>query len=354
LTWFGDLRLRMEQDWDSLQGDGTSRDDRLRLRVRLRGGLDYQFNDQWSAKLQARSGPHQSQQSPHITIHDFNGGATGPYQFNLDHWYLKYHVGGFEAWAGRNTLSFLHQDDLFVFDNVTYAGIGGSYTRDFAGSALYLSLNAVALPVGMRDFAGTGIVGQIGFDRRVGSAGFSAALGYRQTMADPGDPAGESLLTGNNTRDYREFSLQFQHRSTVRGRPLTLGVDVMHNGADYSGAPDGSFSQFHKNHVDGYVAQVLYGSKDVGDWQLGYFYSHLEALGANSSYVQDDWVRWGNASQVRATNMKGSEFRLLYTLHARVNIFARLFLVDAIDLLEPGDIAKESGNRLRIDLNWSF
>jgi hypothetical protein len=37
-----------------------------------------------------------------------------------------------------------------------------------------------------------------------------------------------------------------------------------------------------------------------------------------------------------------------------MNIVARLFLVDAIDLLEPGDTTKETGNRFRIDYNVSF
>ena len=47
----GDFRIRLEQDWDSLQGDGTQRDDRLRLWVRLRVGLDLNFDDQWSARV---------------------------------------------------------------------------------------------------------------------------------------------------------------------------------------------------------------------------------------------------------------------------------------------------------------
>jgi hypothetical protein len=37
-----------------------------------------------------------------------------------------------------------------------------------------------------------------------------------------------------------------------------------------------------------------------------------------------------------------------------MNIIARLFFVDAIDLLEAGDTTKETGNRLRIDWNVSF
>lgn len=40
LKFSGDLRLRLEQDWDSRRGDGTERDDRLRLRGRARLRID--------------------------------------------------------------------------------------------------------------------------------------------------------------------------------------------------------------------------------------------------------------------------------------------------------------------------
>jgi len=62
----------------------------------------------------------------------------------------------------------------------------------------------------------------------------------------------------------------------------------------------------------------------------------------------------GTATQSRLTNMKGSEFRVLYTLAPRQNILARLFFVDAIDLLEPGDTALEDGKRFRIEYNIAF
>lgn len=354
LRLFGDFRLRLEQDWDSLQGDGTKRDDRLRLRIRLRGGLEYHFDPNWSVKVQARSGPDLSQQSPHITIHDFDGGGTGPYEFNLDHWFVRYQNGGFEAWGGRNLPSFLHQDDLFIFDNVTYAGVGGSYTWDFDANSIYLSFNYVALPVGMRDFVGEAVISQLAWQQRFEKSVFSVGLGYRFSNGDPDDPAGATLLTGNSGRDYREWSLQLQYRTELFGQPLLLGADVMHNAADYDNAPVGSFTNFHRNDVNGYVAEVLLGGKEPGNWQFGYFYSRVEALASNSSYVQDDWVRWGNANQVRATNLRGSELRVLYTLRENLNVFARLFFVDAVDLLEPGDNTKETGNRFRIEFNWSF
>jgi hypothetical protein len=353
--FFGDFRLRLEQDWDSLRGDGTERDDRLRLRFRLRAGFDVEFSDTWSIRAQARTGPHRSQQSPHITIYDFDDGPDGPYQANLDHWYLKYSRGGVEVWIGRNQLSYWHQDDLFVFDNVTYAGAGATYRHERNRGALILSLNYVALPVGMRDFSGTALVGQVAYEREFERSGLTVAGGFFASDADPGDPAGSGLLTENNTRDYRALNLEFQYRSRALGKPWQIGFDLSHNAEDYDRAPPGSFSEFHKDHVDGYVVAFEWGSRDdAGDWLLGFYYADQEALTAHSSYIQDDWVRWGNANQVRATNLKGSEFRVIYTIRSNMNIFARLFLVDAIDLLEAGDTTKETGNRVRVDYNVSF
>ena len=352
---YGDFRLRIEQDWDSRQGDGTERDDRLRLRFRLRGGLLVNLSDRWSARVQVRSGPHKSQQSPHITIYDFDGGASGPWEFNFDYWYASYRTENLEVWAGRNELSFQHQDDLFLIDNVTFAGVGGSYRQGLGGGALTLLANYVALPVGMRDFSGTSVIGQVAYERDWESVGFMAATGVFASRADPDDPVGEQLLTENNARDYDLINLQLQLRARAFGHPVRRGASYSHNFQDYSAAPVGSFSEFHQDDRDGYVVEVLWGqSGNANDWQIGYYYSHVEALAANSSYIEDDWARWGTSTQARLTNMKGSEFRVLYTIGPRQNIFARLFFVDAVDLLQPGDIALEDGKRFRLEYNIAF
>ena len=352
---FGDFRLRLEQDWDSLQGDGTERDDRLRLRIRLRGGVEARISDHWSALVAARSGPDLSQQSPHITIVDFDDGPTGPYEFNLDRWHLDYDRGGFEAWVGRNELSFWHQDQLFVFDNVTFPGAGASYRQESGKGQLTWNLNYVALPVGMTKTSGTGLFGQVVYHHDFENWGFTLAGGYFGSDADPDDPDGLILLTENSTRDYRVADLVLQYRSRVFGQPYYIGLDYTRNLKNYDDAPTGSFSEFHKDARDGYVVEAQWGNQGKeGDWLFGYYYSYLEALTVHSSYIADDWVRWGNANQVRATNIKGSELRVLYTIFPNMNIFARLFFVDAIDFLEPGDTTKETGNRLRIEFNWSF
>ena len=355
LEFSGDLRLRLEQDWDSRKGDDTKRDDRLRLRFRLRAGFNYVFDDRWSTRVSIRSGKDESQQSSHITIKDFNGGDDGPYDFNFDHWYVTYQHRGFEAWAGRNEPSFLHQTELFVFDNITYAGAGGSYRHEVGSSLWYASFNYLQLPVGMQDFVGTTFIGQLVYNREFDSSGFSVGLGYDLSDADPDDSKGELLLTENNTRDYSILSLQTQYRTRFRNQPLKLGFDYSHNLEDYSDEPVDSFSEFHDDDVNGYAGFVQWGNtSDPGDWQVSYYYVHQEALTTNSSYTQDEWVRWGGGGQVRATNLRGSEFRLRYAFSRRMNILARLYLVDAIDFLETGDIAKETGNRFRVDWNLRF
>jgi hypothetical protein len=284
-----------------------------------------------------------------------NGGPDGPYQANLDRWFAKYTSGGFDLWIGRNQLSYLHQDDLFVFDNVTYPGVGARYRQNLGPGRLIWSLNYVALPVGMHDVAGTGLIGQVAYDRDFQNSGFSVTGGFFATNADPDNPAADILLTENNTRDYRAFSIELQYRGRVIGKAYKVGLDLSHNAKNYDDAPPGSFSQFHKDDVNGYVVEFEWGSREkAGDWQVGYYHAYQEALTTNSSYVQDDWVRWGNVLQVRATNLVGNEFRAIYTIRPNMNVFARLFFVDAIDLLEPGDTTKETGNRFRIDYNLSF
>jgi hypothetical protein len=352
---YGDFRLRMEQDWDSQRGDGTERDDRLRMRYRLRAGVEATINEQWSAVVAVRSGPNKSQQSPHTTIVDFDDGPTGPNDFNLDHWFLKYGNQGFSAWAGRNQLSFWHQDDLFIIDNVTFPGVGASYQHDFASGQLTWHLNYLALPAGMSKTSGDGLLGQVVYQRDFAQRGFTLALGYFDSNADPEDPDGEIFLTENNTRDYDLAHFVAQYRSQLFGRPYYVGLDYTRNLKNYDDEPVGSFSEFHKNDRGSYVLEAVWGKKGAkGDWLFGYYYSRVEALAVHSSLVSDDWVRWGNANQTRATNLVGSELRIIYSFGPKLNINSRLFIVDAVDLLEPGDISKEDGKRMRLDLNWIF
>jgi len=356
LDFSADFRFRIEQDWNSLRGDGTEREDRLRLRIRARGKLDANFNKNFGAVVRLRTGYKGSQQSPNITIYDFDGESIGDSSLFFDLWYLKFQSGGFDFWIGRNQLNLWRQDEYIYDDDISALGLGVNYTHRLGPGEMTWQGGYGTLPVGMTEFVGKYANAQVVYRQESKQQGFTVALGFIDTMADPDDPAGDLLLTDNNTRDYKTLSLQAQYRLYTLSKLLRLGVTAGHNFEDYSDEPVDSFSEFHKDDVDFYTVFVKWGStKHLGDWMLGYYWAHIEALALNSSYTEDDWVRWGTLNgQTRATNMRGSEFRFAVGLSKKADMVARLYLVDAPELLRVGDTTKETGNRARIDFNFRF
>ncbi len=352
----GDLRLRLEQDWDSKRGDGTERDDRLRMRGRARLRFDAQIDESWKAVLRIRSGSDDSQQSPHVTLYDFDDNDTGDADFNLDLWYGQYEANGWRISAGRNSFNLWRQDEYIFDDDVTALGMGITYVQDVGAGKLSYNGGFGSLPSGMRDFSGQYATAQVVYDLEKESYGLTVAGGYMGIDADPDDEDSAALLlTENSSRDYQTAALQAQLRIKTLDRPLKLALTAGHNFEDYDDEPVDSFSEFHKDDDDFYVLFATWGSAEKqGDWLLGYYYAYIEALALNSSYTEDDWVRWGNANQTRATNMKGSEFRLAYGLADSMNLVGRVMFVDAIELLNAGDTSKEDGKRARLDLNIKF
>lgn len=312
-------------------------------------------DNNWSAVLRVRSGSDESQQSPHVTLYDFDDNDTGDADFNFDLWYGQYQSVGWTIWAGRNQLNLWRQDEYITDDDVTALGMGATYSHGLGTGRLDWHAGFGSLPAGMRGFSGQYGSGQVVYTLDTEDYGLTIGGPYLGIDADPDDEDGLLLLTENNTRDYETAALQAQLRLNSFGRLLKFGATGGRNFEDYDDEPSGSFSEFHKDDVDFYIFFVNWGStKKRGDWLLGYYYSYIEALAVNSSYTEDDWVRWGNPNQTRATNMKGSEFRLAYGFSESMNIVGRLYLVNAINLLSAGDIAKEDGKRARIDFNFKF
>lgn len=359
LKFSGDFRFRIEQDWNSLRGNGTERDDRLRLRIRARGRFDANFNENLSAVVRLRTGYKQSQQSPNITFYDFDGddpgGERGSSLF-FDLWYLRLKAGGWDFWAGRNQLNLWRQDEYIYDDDISALGMGLNFTHRLGSGKLSWQGGYGTLPVGMTEFVGRYANAQVLYTQESEDFGLDLATAYLGTEADPDDPAGQLLLTDNNTRDYKTVALQAQLRLYAFPKLLRFGVTAGHNFKNYADEPVGSFSEFHKDDVDFYTIFVNWGStKRRGDWLLGYYWVHIDALALNSSYTEDDWVRWGTVNgQTRATNMEGSEFRLAVGLSEKADVVARLYLVDAPALLFSGDTTKETANRARIDFNFRY
>ncbi len=110
----GDLRLRLEQDWDSVDAQGLPREDRTRARVRARAGLFFMPNEHLWLGLRLRTGADGSQQSAHITWAQSGGGDRGDADINLDQWYVRGQGKRWSGTAGRMVFPFFHQNEMFL------------------------------------------------------------------------------------------------------------------------------------------------------------------------------------------------------------------------------------------------
>ena len=256
LTFYGDLRLRFEADWDSQNAAGVERDDRNRGRLRARAGFNYKVSDAWSFGSRIRTGSSRSQQSPHLTF-AADDGLRDDLDFVADRYFIQFKQDAFTGWAGRNTSPFWQQNELFWDEDVTPTGLAGTYDVK----------------------------------------------------------RGEGTLS------------TFQNYDAADVAPFPASDD------------DETF---------GFVLSASLGQlKKKHDWQVAYFYSHIETFAFNASYAQDDWVRFGNGPQTAGSDFEGHEVRLAYALSKNINVMARVYLVEAITTVQDG-------NRFRIDLNWKF
>ena len=211
------------------------------------------------------------------------------------------------------------------------------------------------MPVGMQAFSGDGGMIQLTYSASLGASPFKLGASFYSLVAYPSDPGSALLLDGNGARDYSIWMLSGQLTLDAGARPLQLGVDYMMNTEDYSPTDPDPFTAFHHDQDTGYVLSVRWGGASrPGDWLAGWYYSRIETFAVNSSYSQDDWMRWGSASETRSSNFVGHEFRFEYALRSYMNLVARLYVVEGIEPRSAAATALEDGNRFRIDLNVKF
>jgi len=348
---YGDFRGRVESDWDSKQSDGTDRDDRTRIRTRLRLGMDYRASDQITLGFRIRSGSDDSQQSPHVTVLDLDNNDTGDAHFNFDKWYFKYSSGNVSTWLGRNSLPLWKPDELLWDDDVTPAGLGLTYKS----GGLSVNAGYFSNPAGMKNFTGnTGLV-QVVFESKIRNIDLLFAGGLITIDGDQNNVNNTLLQDNNGVRDYQLWIGNIQAGMKAFEKPLKLNLNLYHNSQDYSASDPDAFTAFHRDETHGYVVSAGLGdTKERGDWLVGYYYVHIETFAVNNSYAQDDWMRWGSATQTRPSNFEGSEFRAVWGLGGNMNLLARLYIVEGIKLRTTTSVTKEDGNRFRIDFNWKF
>ena len=349
LTFFGDLRIRGEQDWNSRQFDGAYREDRHRMRARLRLGFNYQWSEHIRFGGRIRTGVANNIQSPHFNL-GYRGLSSKPFQ--LDRYFLQGTYSNSWWWMGKNSFPFWNQNELWWDDDVQPEGISfglkkkgksiewrptvgyfiANHNQD--SSVLDATLFAAQLAVIFRNdtFELTAASGLFWFDNI-----FNV-------------PEADDLFTGKRYRmDYHLLNSGIQLK-LLRTTPLVLGLDYLINLKDYSENPN--LETHYKNQKTGYVFQLNYGKLNTKkDWLFGYYYAYKEALSVVSYYAEDDWVRWGNINRNRNTNYAGHEFRIAYCWGKNFNMVLRFYTVKG--LVTP-QIATETGNRIRLDFNIKF
>lgn len=338
LDLYGDMRFRTEIDRDSDRMDGSEREDRDRLRYRLRFGFTYQLSPQVEFGGRLRSGNPKNQQGPHVSF----GDQLLYDEFSVDKAYIKIKSKQ-NAWLllGKNGFPFWQQNEFLWDGDVNPDGIS-------FGSEFKIGQNSSIRPVG-----GYYVVQHrntsFGDDGRIysGQLKLNSKIAGSNVVVSSGLIAGEDLMNrpdeaGSFQLDYKIWASSIQ----FKGEKFAWGFDYFSNLTSYNS--NANIDQLYKNEKNGYVGSLIYQHKKV---LLGYYYAHIEKYAVIDYISQDDWVRWGNIDYTRSSNLKGHELRMRYAFNSKFNTVLRAYFVDGI---ETTGTHLESGTRVRLDFNIRF
>jgi len=351
ISFGGDFRFRVEQDWNSLKSDGSYRDDRTRLRYRVRFGFVYEYKDWVSFGIRLRTGDPKKQQDSQLTLGDgLKEFSSLPIAFEKA--YAKFNHKWFSAWIGKNTFPFEKQNELFWSDNVFPDGV--SLSGSFHFNNKYLQTLQVNTGYFVLATNGTSIESDSYFQGiQLVSTHWKNRLklfpSFYYFNKIPNIP------DGNSTFEMNYAIMQFGGKLELFKEPsLTLEFDYYNNIKNY-GSNEFVPNKF-KNQKQGFVVSLNTGSlKKAGDWKSQLTYTYLERFAAVDFLTQNDWARWDYATygsnDGRLTNFKGTELMGGYALDENITLIIRYFIVDQII---PFGIEKETGNRFRFDFNIGF
>ncbi|MCS3904084.1 hypothetical protein J2T55_002117 [Methylohalomonas lacus] len=353
LSLFGDLRGRFETDFDSRNESGAQRDDRNRLRYRIRLGLRHEPTEHWRLQFRARTSREASQQSSALTIKDLSGGTRDDFRMFPDQWFAEYKRSGHHAWLGRNSYPFwqANNQEMIWADNATLMGAFAGFETSGHDTRMGLRAGHFGLPDGMYDLGGRLTAAQATLSTTPAPAWrLRAAVGG---LAINGTDRSRFLINGNGERDYRIGMLSAEARRELdHAGPayISLGVDLLRNFENYKSDSEPITATF-RDQRNGLVLSLLtggpiehaYGRR----WEFGYVYAYLEKLALNAAYAQSDWVRWGSGGQTQSSDIKGHGISGRYWLRDDLDLRARLYLAESI-------ATPQDGNRFRLDLNYRF
>jgi hypothetical protein len=351
LSFTGDFRFRVEEDWNSRKSDGSYRDDRTRLRYRFRFGMSYQYNNWASFGMRIRTGIRNHQQDPQITF-GTNPGEFGTIPLGFEKLYFKADYKWLSAWVGKYFFPFEQQNELFWSDNVFPEGVF------FSAKFQYNSAFLQSLKLGAGHFIVNNQNASLDKDRyfegiQLITTHWKSRLKVFPTFYYFNKMS--NIPDGQGTYDINYSILQIGTKIQILDKPnLTFGVDYYYNFSDYN--KNDSIPQDLKNQKQGLVIGLELGKfEEKKDWTIRVYYSYLERYSAVDFLAQNDWARWDYTDQDspagRVTNFQGIEILAGYVIGKNFKINVRYFLVEQ---LIPYGIALETGSRIRLDLDIGF
>ena len=344
LTFEMDYRFRAEHDWNSRKSDGTFRDNRSRLRFRMRAGASYS-NKQYTFGLRIRTGEQDKQQDPQLTL---GKGLKefGTLPIGFEKIYFQYNKNNFKIWLGKNSYPFKKNNELFWSDNVFPEGI--SIDKKFSiekGILKKVNLTAGHFILASNDksfledsyFQGA----QLNFLSRDDKYEFSSALYHLRNI--PNIPDGEHTFDIN----YSIFHL----RTKLDFADFSFDFDYYYNLVQY--VNNINIEPEFRNQKTGYTIGIQYGDlKTAKNWMYKITYAYLERYSILDYMAQNDWARWDysayNSPDGRLSNYQGIEAVIAYAISEKINLVSKYYYVEQ---LIPFDIAKENGQRIRFDIN---
>jgi len=350
ISFNSDVRFRIEQDWNSKKQDGTFRNNRTRLRYRIRAGVQYEHK-WYAAGIRIRTGNPLKQQDPQLTLGDgFQEFGLLPLGFEKAFFQGKWKTGGF--WLGKNTFPFAKNNELFWSDNVYPEGVFLNKSFEFKSNII----QSVDFNVGHFIIAANGrAFGEDAYFQGL-QANFNLVNNRIQVFPAfyifknlPNRPDGG----GTFILDYQ--IIHFGSKFTLSKKPfIALELDYIENIQDYTG--NNMISDAFKNERAGYIFALQFGKlKEKGEWMVKGTYANLQQFAAVDFLAQNDWARWDYSSfgspDGRLTNFNGLEFVIGYKLEKNINLKMKYYLVEQ---LIPYGAEKETGSRIRFDIDLNF
>ena len=338
-----DIRVRLEQDWDSTTATGAPRADRLRSRIRARLAARIEPAEHLSVALRVRTGGKGSQQNANVTFADFSGNPNEKLGVSLDQFEIDWKGKSAGIQIGRMTYPFFTQNEFMWDADINPLGLAAYASLSLGKQAtLKATIGHFALPVGLAHYSGQLTAGQLAYsDRHVTLAG--GIFHFQPSLTDPDRLR---LLDGNGQRVYTVLVLNGRYTQKLAGKPLAMGVELFHNLEQYRD-PSDNVGFANNDQRDGYVLSAAVGdSAAPRHFQFGYRYFHIERLAVNSSYSHDDISRLGVPSQAANSDLAGHDIFANYAVNRHLT--AGIRFIFAHRLTNPEDNAVPAGSCLRV------